>query len=308
MVCRKKGLYSQKHARISLSSFQLSFLSKQHHASHLGTPEGGSHCNGSHKQAAGARQRGTPRAGGGGEPSTSGNDDTYFAANVKDWREFRARLVRSGMSVADPETSLKESGDSRSSSSSSTSSSDRQSEEGARKSWAHALASPEAGCLVIARPGAFGMNQTYFNQAVIFLFAHGPTEYSLGQLPGFEELLPEFSECPLYMGGDVGSNCTHVVHGVSGLDGSKEIIDGVFVGGYYKLKEHVRTGLSSAMDYRWFARYAGWSPGQLEREVESGVWYLGSCSKDLILKHCSSSDKNLWQEVLQLIDGEYAKE
>ncbi|CAI5512209.1 unnamed protein product [Closterium sp. Naga37s-1] len=168
------------------------------------------------------------------------------------------------------------------------------------KSWAHPIAVPETGCVLLAHPRAFGVSQQYFNRAVIFLLMHGPqgtagvilnrpSQYTLGQLAGFEELLPEFSACPLYLGGDVGSTSTHCLHGVADLvggeGGAREVCPGVYVGGYSRIKEHVGSGQSNSMDYRWFARYAGWAPGQLEREVAAGVWYLGACSPDLILRH-----------------------
>ncbi|CAI7796900.1 unnamed protein product, partial [Closterium sp. NIES-54] len=153
------------------------------------------------------------------------------------------------------------------------------------KSWAHPIAVPETGCVLLAHPRAFGVSQQYFNRAVIFLLMHGPqgtagvilnrpSQYTLGQLAGFEELLPEFSACPLYLGGDVGSTSTHCLHGVADLvggeGGAREVCPGVYVGGYSRIKEHVGSGQSNSMDYRWFARYAGWAPGQLGREVAAG--------------------------------------
>lgn len=61
-------------------------------------------------------------------------------------------------------------------------------------------------------------------QAVIFLFEHGadgsagfilnrPTELTLGQLVAADTLLPEFADNPLYLGGDVGSDTMHFLHG-----------------------------------------------------------------------------------------------
>jgi putative AlgH/UPF0301 family transcriptional regulator len=50
---------------------------------------------------------------------------------------------------------------------------------------------------------------------------------------------------------------------------------------------------------------AGWGPGQLEREVAMGVWYLASSSKDVILKHCIRLPKPLWREVLEYMGGPY---
>eukprot|EP00271_Cylindrocystis_brebissonii_P018081 TRINITY_DN497_c1_g1_i1.p1 TRINITY_DN497_c1_g1~~TRINITY_DN497_c1_g1_i1.p1 ORF type:complete len:157 (+),score=11.28 TRINITY_DN497_c1_g1_i1:540-1010(+) len=140
----------------------------------------------------------------------------------------------------------------------------------------------------------------------VYLLFPRPTDFTLGELAGFEELHPEFSDCPLYLGGDVGAKSTHVIHTHGDLEGAKEIFTGVYVGGYQGLKEHVRKGRSRPQDFRWFARYSGWAPGQLEREVALGVWYLASCSPDLILKHPGGEAVPLWRETLQLMGGEYA--
>lgn len=229
---------------------------------------------------------------------SSAEDDDEIQSKVQnaDWRAFRARLLQS---TAAPDSARSEQSDS------------------SLELWAHALTQPEAGCLLLAHPTAFLMRQQYFHQAVIFLFAHGkegsaglilnrPTEYNLGQLAGFEDLLPEFGGCPLYMGGDVGANALHVVHGVSGLEDTVEILPGVYMGGIKTMKASVQNGKSKAMDYRWFVRYAGWGPGQLEREVAMGVWYLACCSKDTILKHCIKLPKPLWREILELMGDPYA--
>lgn len=61
-------------------------------------------------------------------------------------------------------------------------------------------------------------------QAVIFLFEHSeegsagfilnrPTELTLGKLLAADALLPEFSDNLLYLGGDVGSDAMHFMHG-----------------------------------------------------------------------------------------------
>ena len=63
-------------------------------------------------------------------------------------------------------------------------------------------------------------------QAVIFLFEHDdtgtagfilnkPTEHKLGKLVGADELCPEFANNMLYLGGDVGHDTMHFLHGYS---------------------------------------------------------------------------------------------
>lgn len=230
--------------------------------------------------------------------ATAGGEEEDLQAKVQhaDWRAFRARLLQKTASL--------------------DASASEQSSPCGLELWAHALTQPEPGCLLIANPTAFLTRQQYFHQAVIFLFAHSkegsaglilnrPTEYNLGQLAGFEDLLPDFSSCPLYMGGDVGANALHVVHGVPGLEDTIEIIPGVYMGGIKAMKSSVLSGQSNPSDYRWFVRYAGWGPGQLEHEVAMGVWYLASSSKDTILKPCIKLPKPLWREILEYMGDPY---
>lgn len=49
---------------------------------------------------------------------------------------------------------------------------------------------------------------------------------------------------------------------------------------------------------RWFARYAGWGPGQLQRECRAGVWFTAAASPDLILQLPKESNgRDYWHTV-----------
>jgi putative transcriptional regulator len=53
---------------------------------------------------------------------------------------------------------------------------------------------------------------------------------------------------------------------------------------------------------RAFAGYAGWSPGQLDAEVENEDWFLtDALPEDLF----SEEPESLWSEVLERMGGEY---
>lgn len=57
---------------------------------------------------------------------------------------------------------------------------------------------------------------------------------------------------------------------------------------------------------RWFCRYAGWAPGQLESECERGVWFTAAASKDMILHpSCLENGQRHWHTVLQNMGGDY---
>lgn len=47
-----------------------------------------------------------------------------------------------------------------------------------------------------------------------------------------------------------------------------------------------------------YSGYAGWGPGQLEREISRGDWWVGSCSHELIFEH---SYDEVWSEALRLM-------
>lgn len=57
-----------------------------------------------------------------------------------------------------------------------------------------------------------------------------PTEYKVGDLgEGAASLQPELSPCTLYLGGDVGPDSVHLLHGVGGLRQAAEVLSGVYV-------------------------------------------------------------------------------
>jgi putative AlgH/UPF0301 family transcriptional regulator len=53
--------------------------------------------------------------------------------------------------------------------------------------------------------------------------------------------------------------------------------------------------------HRWFTRYSGWGPGQLERECASGVWFTAAASSAFILQQGLSdkedSGREMWHKV-----------
>lgn len=204
-----------------------------------------------------------------------------------DWRSFRAKLVnRTSNTTGDV--------------------------------WAHSLPHPEKGCLLLSHPIMFTHSQTYFYQAVILVWAHdetgsaglilnAPTQHTVGSVHGAELLRPELSSCPLYLGGDVGRHTLHLLHGISGLQDSIEVLPGVHLGGFEGTQHALASGKHSAQDLKVFNRYCGWGPGQLEEEVKRGVWFPAAASKSVVLQQASlGSGGELWHAVMQLLGPEYA--
>jgi hypothetical protein len=68
----------------------------------------------------------------------------------------------------------------------------------------------------------------------------------------------------LYFGGDVGDGTVSFLHGAEAVAGAQEVLPGVYLGGYDSAADLVAGGGAAPSDFKFFARYCGWAPGQLE--------------------------------------------
>lgn len=226
-----------------------------------------------------------------------------LAAADTDWRAFRAGLVRSEAAAAAPPAV-----------GAALVGGDAGAPARASSEWAHPIALPEEGCVLLAHPQMFtDGQQKYFHQAVIFLFDHSKegsagiilnrkTSYTMGAV-STEARDAGFADCPLYLGGDVGKDTIHMLHPHVGVEGSAEVVRGVRMGGFEGASAAVAEG-TPATDFRWFVRYCGWGPGQLEKEVGLNVWILAAASPEVIL---GETEGNKWAEVLSLLGEDYAQ-
>lgn len=241
-------------------------------------------------------------------PSSSSVPDTLPVAGVDtDWRAFRARLVASSSGLATETTA-----------SSAAAAAPLGSEED--EVWAHEITTLEPGCLLLASPAFFTHSQTYFSQAVILLADHvpgqgsygfilnKPTEHKIAEVNANGILPEQLNPCTLYLGGDVNKDHVSVVHNVSHLEDSREIVPGVFLGGINGLGRKLENEEITASEVKIMVGMAGWGPGQLQEEVARGVWVVASASKQLVLSaSAAGSGQELWNETLQMMGGDYAE-
>jgi putative transcriptional regulator len=182
--------------------------------------------------------------------------------------------------------------------------------------WAHVIAAPEKGCLLVAADHEFRMSQQYFHHAVILVLEHHengsmgiilnrPTQYDMGYVSG--DVDGVFAKNALYFGGDVGDGTVSFLHGREDVKGSVEVLPGMYLGGYDSACALVEEQGAKPDEFKFFARYCGWAPGQLESECERGVWFPVAGAKELALKQVIQLPKPLWREVLELCGGELAE-
>lgn len=257
--------------------------------------------------------------------STSNNlipDTVPVVSQQDDWREFRAKLVRSS------QKNMIFMGEEYTGATFDESLSDNEA-QCSEDHWAHVLAHPEKGCLLLANPLMFTTGQTYFNKAVILLFSHGtdgsagimlnkPTQHVMKEFKDASTLPDAYDDCTLYLGGDVGPEVLNILHQVDGVDDSDQIVPGVYLGGVHGVANALESGKANASDVKLMTRYAGWRPGQLEEEVKAGVWIVTAASRDVIMGRyatnaCPTGESviahgdDAWHSVLQLMGGEYAE-
>ena len=196
------------------------------------------------------------------ETTPPGVPDSIPNTSVEsDWRSFRARLVARYPSAEEEPLE-----------------------------WAHPLPAPELGCVLVAHPLMFARQQTYFNLAVIFVFVHDhtgsaglilnkPTRYCLGEIDVTKNVATGFEENPLYLGGDVGEDSLNLLHRFGDLDNAIEVVKGVYLNGFEAAQKAVLRGSRNPGDFKWYARYCGWNPGQVRSASHSFSYIRGDvCS------------------------------
>lgn len=198
--------------------------------------------------------------------------DGHPPSITDDWRLFRARLVARELGASLAPTGL-----------------DMLVKP--HETWAHTIAHPERGCLLVARRSNLGM----FSHSVVLVTEHDdkagtsalvlnmPTPLFIANLGLEEDITAAFGQSPLFIGGPMTRNLLHILHGRRDVEGSMEIVKGVYAGGVESASELIRHGGAVPSEFRLLAGYSGWGPGQLMQEIADGAWYVVAASDSLIL-------------------------
>ncbi len=107
----------------------------------------------------------------------------------------------------------------------------------------------------------------------------------------------------LNIGGPMQYNTLHYIHQLEALQESIPLGKSVFWGGDYdQLQEMLAAGQIEPDEIRFFLGYSGWSPGQLEEEIERDSWIINNTYTDRLFD--LDQDK-LWREILKQMGGKY---
>ena len=163
----------------------------------------------------------------------------------------------------------------------------------------------QTGSILIAEPFMVDPN---FKRSVIAICDYteeeGTVGFVLNKPLGLQvnELITDFPsfDADVYFGGPVQTDSIHYIHNVGDLlEKSTKVVDGVWWGGdFEKLKFLIRSDMVQPHNIRFFVGYSGWSPGQLEEEMNLGSWMLSDLDANYLFK---SKPKKLWKQVLKNI-------
>lgn len=105
----------------------------------------------------------------------------------------------------------------------------------------------------------------------------------------------------LYLGGPVGLDRVMVlVRAREQPAHSLRVFDRVYATGDL---DALRRSLARGDALRAYAGYAGWGPGQLDREVDRGDWLVGPADSDAVF---SPHPARLWTDLVERLAGDWA--
>jgi putative transcriptional regulator len=159
-----------------------------------------------------------------------------------------------------------------------------------------------AGVFLYASPS---MGDTNFSQTIVLLLDHGrggsmgvvinqPTETSL------RKVLPDLPEArrlevPVYWGGPVQPEGVSVLlRNPRRVEGATQVLPGVYRTTELEVLREALDDQRPDRHVRVYTGYAGWSPGQLEREVRVGAWLLDRGEADAVF---ARDPESLWERV-----------
>lgn len=170
---------------------------------------------------------------------------------------------------------------------------------------------PETASLLISEPFMLDPN---FQRAVVLLCEHNGEDGTVGyvlnqpatiQLSDVMDNLPD-ADFPLFFGGPVAQESIHFIHKcydrlLSGTD----LGNGIFWGGNFEsLQVLIQHGEIAKDEIKFFIGYSGWSPGQLDEELQENAWVVSNqYNPDITF---GNDSENLWKEAVVSLGPKYA--
>lgn len=168
---------------------------------------------------------------------------------------------------------------------------------------------PARGTILISEPLLWDY---FFKRSVVLLAEHNE-DGTFGVIVNkpikarFNEVVKDFPEfnSRVFLGGPVQNDSLFFIHTMGEtIDNSMEILPGIYWGGdIEQVRELISMQMIKPAQIRFFIGYSGWSPNQLEGELERNSWVVSYISADELLRTTPSA---LWNRSLRRLGRDYA--
>jgi putative transcriptional regulator len=168
------------------------------------------------------------------------------------------------------------------------------------------LLKPVIGRILVSVPY---YNDIFFNRSVVLLIDKDE-ESCVGLILNQElnctvhqALTGVKIDMPVYAGGPVMYHTAFALHNFDNCQQSEEILPNVYTGYDDILLAIFENDAPLKMDFKFFIGYSGWSPGQLEDEINRKMWVVAEGNEELVLKTPSSK---VWEKAVKSLGKEYS--
>jgi putative transcriptional regulator len=168
---------------------------------------------------------------------------------------------------------------------------------------------PQNGSILISEPYLGDPN---FERTVVLICSHVEDEGTFGlvlnrmsnlKLSDVVDIYNDQFEAELGIGGPVQYNTLHYVHQISDLPQAVQLSDDLYWGGDFEsLRQMIAAGEVTTEDIRFFLGYSGWTPGQLQEEIDKNVWIVNNNATNKLFNLDADT---LWRGILRQMGGKY---
>ncbi|TPE45868.1 YqgE/AlgH family protein [Pontibacter mangrovi] len=168
---------------------------------------------------------------------------------------------------------------------------------------------PQNGSILISEPYLGDPN---FERSVILLCSHQEEEGSFGlvlnrasnlHLSDVLDVFEEDFDMVLGIGGPVQYNTLHYVHRLPDLPQAVKLDEGLYWGGDFEtLRTLIDAGMVHKDDVKFFLGYSGWTPGQLQEEIDKNVWIVNNNAANKLF---TLDTETLWRSILREMGGKF---
>ena len=167
----------------------------------------------------------------------------------------------------------------------------------------------QKGRVLISEPF---LQDNYFKRSVVLITEYDSIEGTVGFVLNkpvdiaINEIVENFpkTNASLSLGGPVNTNTLHYIHTLGDIiPNSNKIIGNVYWGGDFDVVERlIQSDNITNNQIKFFLGYSGWSPDQLDDELDESAWLVTELSPEEIM---APMNRNYWKRHLRRMGKKY---